>query len=123
MNEQMTRPHTFHRAAWGIAAVLALIPLVVAVVLIGLTNRGDPAATSAVAPTPTPEPTRTATITGLLRVEPTLVAREVGTSCTTSRGYDDIATGTQVTFTDPAGKVVALGELGPGYVNPVLASD
>jgi hypothetical protein len=37
-----------------------------------------------------------------------------GEVCRTSGGYDDIKAGTQVTVTDAAGKVIALGDLDAG---------
>lgn len=70
--------------------------------------------------------TATLTIHGTLRLDADFHAQQkLGEGCTViTTGYSDVRPGAQVKVTDAAGKVVGLGQLGPGRIlrDPVLTN-
>lgn len=74
------------------------------------------AACTSEAPAPATTTAPPLTIRGTLQVDSVGPAWKLGAFCFGDAGHEDIAEGAQVTVTDPAGKVIALGKLGPGVV-------
>lgn len=63
-----------------------------------------------------PETPQTVTFGGTFTLEDDDGITVDGSRCFGDEGYDDISTGTQVTVYDRSGKVLAIGDLGPGLV-------
>lgn len=70
----------------------------------------------------TPPPPATFTLNGAITVNADAVSSDqvVGGSCASATGYDDVQSGAQVTVTDAAGKVVAVGALQAGLVSELF---
>lgn len=82
---------------------------VAALALTGCTSHDGPAST------PTPKPV--AIVGSLVLNSPGVQRGSTGDPCWVStKGYQDIREGAQVTVTDGAGAVIALGSLGPGKI-------
>lgn len=113
----MTSPHPHAEAEPAVAPPRSpgwLVPLlaVVALVLVAET------AVMTWALTRTPAPVRVTSgpaiaVHGSLKLTSPGLG-ETGSGCQGGEGYSDIHAGTQVTITDPAGVVLAIGQLGPG---------
>ena len=66
------------------------------------------------APAATPTAPATFDVKGTIAVTLILFDASDGDPCTTTGGYDDIRTGTQVKVSDASGKIVGLGALSSG---------
>ncbi|MEO3853704.1 hypothetical protein [Acrocarpospora sp. B8E8] len=88
-------------------------PLPAALAVLSTAALAACSATEAAAPTSAPPSPSPITITGTVSVAGG-VSRAGSSECALGGGYRDIAPGTQVVVTDPAGKTIALGKLGGG---------
>jgi hypothetical protein len=100
-------PKSNHKVRNALIVVIGVV--VLAVVAIGIAAAGGSP------PEATPPPPSTFDVSGTFTVKAALGS--------TDGGYTDIAPGTQVTVKDASGKVLALGNLGPGYTSELFGGE
>jgi hypothetical protein len=100
------------------ALIVVVGVVVLALVAIGIAAAGGSS------PEATPPPPSTFDVSGTFTVKAALGSEDVlQGGCFTDGGYTDIAPGTQVTVKDASGKVLALGNLGPGYTSELFGGE
>lgn len=110
------RARTFRPGSKTIRTGIVLFGLVSILSIVAACGHEDPKTAPATSQTPA-----VLTINGILTVPASIDSDQVvDGKCTATEGYADIATGTQVTVRDAAGKAVALGTLGAGKVKSLF---